>query len=366
MKKQILALAALVALPFVASADITVTLPAGSGLDSIQYQHAPVAKITTAKSRAQMGIVRDAVAVKDNKAIIPVSTAQGGSSYQISLGDRRYVQLYALPGESIDLNVSSMDPFDYKMSGTALINSLQEVSDLQKPFFERQRALYANGEPSQADMEAFMNDYNEAMTDYVEEKMAEEGVLAALMNLPFDKMSDYFGRLPERAKASVMYPVVKQQYDRMLEMRAQEEKQQQMASGNTPAPNFTLEDINGKQVSLSDFKGKWVILDFWGSWCGWCIKGFPELKEAYAKYKDRLEVIGVDCRESKEAWLAGVKKYELPWVNVYNPEDSNLISEWGIQGFPTKAIVGPNGMIRNITTGHDPNFFVELDKLMAE
>ena len=41
------------------------------------------------------------------------------------------------------------------------------------------------------------------------------------------------------------------------------------------APDFTLNDINGKPLSLSDLKGKWVILDFWGSWCPWCIKGFP-------------------------------------------------------------------------------------------
>ena len=76
--------------------------------------------------------------------------------------------------------------------------------------------------------------------------------------------------------------------------------------------------------------------------------------------------MGVDCGETKDAWLAGVKKYELPWVNVYNPEGSDLTQKYGVQGFPTKAIIDPQGIIRNITTGHDPEFFVKLDQLMAQ
>lgn len=119
-------------------------------------------------------------------------------------------------------------------------------------------------------------------------------------------------------------------------------------------------------MSLSDFKGKWVILDFWGSWCIWCIKGFPELKEAYEKYNDELVIIGVDCNETEEAWKAGVAKYELPWVNVYCPDGNPLVAEYGIQGFPTKAIIDPEGKIRNITTGHNPDFFTALSNLIGK
>ena len=132
------------------------------------------------------------------------------------------------------------------------------------------------------------------------------------------------------------------------------------------APNFTLKDLDGKDVSLSDFKGKWVILDFWGSWCPWCIKGFPELKEAYSTYGDKLVILGIDCRESETDWRAGVEKYQLPWVNVYNPSESNLTSIYGIQGYPTKFIVNPEGLIVNETIGHDPEFFNVLSNLIGE
>ena len=157
-----------------------------------------------------------------------------------------------------------------------------------------------------------------------------------------------------------------QDTDREAQMKELERKIEAMQSGNVEAPSFTLKNLDGKDVSLSDFKGKWVILDFWGSWCPWCIKGFPELKEAYEKYHDNLEIIGIDCRESEEEWRAGVEKYQLPWVNLYNPKDSKLTEEYNVPGFPTKVIIDPQGIIKNITIGHDPEFFVVLSDLMKK
>ena len=61
------------------------------------------------------------------------------------------------------------------------------------------------------------------------------------------------------------------------------------------AKDFTLKDINGNDLSLSNLRGKYVVLDFWGSWCGWCMKGLPDMKAAYEKHKDNLEILGIDC-----------------------------------------------------------------------
>lgn len=145
-----------------------------------------------------------------------------------------------------------------------------------------------------------------------------------------------------------------------------EKQEQALQVVEVEAPGFTLKNLDGKDVSLSDFIGKWVILDFWGSWCPWCIKGFPELKEAYEKYNGILEIIGIDCRESEADWKAGVEKYELPWVNVYNPEGSTLLKEYEVQGFPTKVIINPQGKIKNITIGHNPEFFTVLEELLGK
>lgn len=129
------------------------------------------------------------------------------------------------------------------------------------------------------------------------------------------------------------------------------------------APEFTLDDINGKPLSLKSLQGKYVVLDFWGSWCPWCIKGIPEMKKYYDKYKDKMEIVGIDCNDSEEKWKAAVKQYEMPWLHVYNPKVSTLLKEYKIQGFPTKVVVNPKGDIANVVIGEDPAFYEYLDSL---
>ena len=129
------------------------------------------------------------------------------------------------------------------------------------------------------------------------------------------------------------------------------------------APDFTLNDLSGKPLTLSSLRGKYVILDFWGSWCGWCIKGFPQMKEYYQKYAGKFEILGIDCNDPEVKWKAAVEKYELPWLHVYCPRDSNVLDLYEIQGFPTKIIVGPDGKIVKTIIGEDPAFYTFLDKL---
>ena len=71
-------------------------------------------------------------------------------------------------------------------------------------------------------------------------------------------------------------------------------------------------------------------------------------------------VIGIDCNESETDWKAGVKKHEIPWLNLYNGNDRTLYEAYGITGFPTKAIINPEGKLVNLTTGDDPTFYDQL------
>lgn len=161
-------------------------------------------------------------------------------------------------------------------------------------------------------------------------------------------------------KGSVL-PLAEKQAEALRSQMEAYRQWEKMMRGETNAPDFTFKDIDGKDVSLSDFRGKWVVIDFWGAWCGWCIKGFPALKEAYKKYNDRMVVIGVDCNDTPQAWRDAVRKYDLPWVNVYNDQkDGELLMKYGIQGFPTKAIINPEGKLVDLTTGEDPSFYSRL------
>ena len=109
-----------------------------------------------------------------------------------------------------------------------------------------------------------------------------------------------------------------------------------------------------------------MVLDFWGTWCGWCIRGIPKMKEYYSKYKNQFEILSIDCNESKEKWLAGLKKYEMPWLHVYNPDNTSVREDYAIQGYPTKIIVGPDGKIVKTVVGEDPSFYQFLDDTFGE
>lgn len=112
--------------------------------------------------------------------------------------------------------------------------------------------------------------------------------------------------------------------------------------------DFTLPDVVGKNVSLSDFKGKVVLLDFWGSWCHACREANPDLVKIYNEFKDSgFEILGVANDENKEAWLEAIKKDGLTWTNVNDFKGSSTkpVLIYGIMGYPTNYLIDKNGVI---------------------
>ena len=130
------------------------------------------------------------------------------------------------------------------------------------------------------------------------------------------------------------------------------------------APDFSAKKVDGTTFTLSSLQGKYVVIDFWGSWCKWCIKGFPDMKTAYAKHKGKVEFVGIACRDTEEKWKAATAKYELPWISVLNPADNDLVKVYEVKGFPTKIVLDPQGKIAKIILGEDPAFYTYLDSVL--
>lgn len=367
MKKLITAgIMALVASPFTMMADITVKLPPNANLDSLTYDYTTIPNIATAKTRADLGTVTSSVAVKNNTAVIPIQNDKGGYRFNIQKEDKPIIRFYAVPGDNVNIEILSLEPVDYNISGSDLVAQNNEIMNIEKPYKDRMEALSKEENPDREKMQGVYSEFLDALKEFIDENPTSQASCFAIMYLNGEDFDKAYSRLGEGAKVSPIFPLVEQQNARVQKSLAKERKMNALMAGDVEAPNFTLLNLEGKPVSLSDFKGKWVILDFWGAWCPWCIKGFPELKEAYAKYKGELEIIGIDCQEPEKAWRDGVAKYELPWVNVYNPSDSSVLDDYGVQGFPTKAIINPEGKIANITVGHNPAFFEKLTELMGK
>ena len=130
------------------------------------------------------------------------------------------------------------------------------------------------------------------------------------------------------------------------------------------APDFSAQKIDGTVFTLSSLQGKYVVLDFWGSWCKWCIKGFPDMKTAYAKHKGKVEFVGIACGDTEAKWKAATEKYELPWISVLNPAANDLTKVYQVQGFPTKIVIDPKGKIAKVILGEDPAFYTYLASVL--
>lgn len=155
--------------------------------------------------------------------------------------------------------------------------------------------------------------------------------------------------------------------DKAKAEQVKEENAAKAQAVGVEAHDFTLNDIHGKPFKLSSLRGKYVILDFWGSWCGWCIKGMPQMKEYYAKYKGKFEILGVDCNDTEAKWKAAVAKHQLPWLHVANGTGANDVTQiYGIKGFPTKILVDPKGKIAKVVEGEDPAFYTYLDSVFGK
>ena len=171
-----------------------------------------------------------------------------------------------------------------------------------------------------------------------------------------DRLVSYYQQLPKEVKEGY--------FGKQMGFKVQGI---QLSKAGTKVPNIIQKTIDNKEFILSNLKGKYVVLDFWGTWCGWCIKGVPHMKEYYNKYNDRLEYVGIACNESKgkNAVLKVVQKHEMNWIHLMNGVgDQNYATMFAISGYPSKILIDPEGKIVKKFKGEGQDFYDLLDELL--
>lgn len=254
---------------------------------------------------------------------------------------RGYIRLITLPGEEIVIN-GTID--SYELSGGAFYNELNKVI--------KETSQLGNAQK------------NEWYASFIDQHPRSQ-VAGYLLGLIYNNdMKQRYQLLATDVREGPLKPFIDSRIAYTEKQAAIKANRQNIEKGKK-ASDFTLKTPDNTSLSLADFRGKYVVLDFWGSWCGWCVKGFPDMKKYYAKYADKMEIIGVDCNDTEQKWLAAIERHQLPWKHVYVPRNNHSVVEaYAVEVFPTKIVISPEGYIVRIFAGETPTFYQFLDELL--
>jgi peroxiredoxin len=117
-----------------------------------------------------------------------------------------------------------------------------------------------------------------------------------------------------------------------------------------PAPEIDGLDTAGKPLKLSTYRGKVVVLVFWGSWCGPCMREVPHERELAARLKDQpFALLGVDCRDDKTAAQKAIESNKMTWPNWYDGEsfEGPIVKRYHIRSYPSVFVIDAEGIIRH-------------------
>lgn len=292
--------------------------------------------------------------------------------------------LLSIDGGNIKVNADwkTMRLFDVKGSSpsSSLKNFLQiwreHIRDLntigmilQNPQTNSNDSVVQKAITQQASIRSSFVRYIEEYADTT--KYLPNAIFAVqVLNVPVEKefLSTFVSNLEARFPNNPMVEAYKERYNKKLS----ELQQQQDVINNSPvgigkqAPEITLPDPSGKEVSLSSFKGKYVLVDFWASWCKPCRQENPNVVKAYNQYKGKsFTVLGVSLDESKEKWEQAIKDDGLIWTHIsdLNGWQSVVVRTYMIQGIPANVLLDPDGKIigRNL---RGPDLIKKLEETL--
>jgi thiol-disulfide isomerase/thioredoxin len=137
------------------------------------------------------------------------------------------------------------------------------------------------------------------------------------------------------------------------------------AIGKQCPPVITNNTPDGSTFNIESLRGKYLIIDFWGTWCGPCVAGIPHMKAFREKHKDKVELLGISNDRDITMWRNYLIKNNMDYPNILiGKGEEDFVSKFNVQGFPTKILIDPNGKILYRESGESEEFYVKMEEMI--
>ena len=294
--------------------------------------------------------------------------------------NQNYITILIEPGDKIKVNGKLNKYYAFYDAKGSVFN--EEYSELRKSYIEESSegarlelkidSLSANNSSSEEINKLFQerNSFNRLSTkaelNYIENNPEKNISAFFLTKQSPETFEKYYSNLPIEVKSGIFRVGLDAKMERIKKSKKIDEARSKIVEGAS-APNFKLLSVTGEMVELLDIKDKYIVLDFWGSWCPPCIKGFPKMKEYYSKYKNDVEFIGIACNDTEKKWKETIDKFDLKWVQLINDGtvlEKDVSVKYGIENYPTKILLNKEKIIVGIFIGENEAFYTALNDLL--
>ncbi len=283
------------------------------------------------------------------------------------------ITLPLLPNQTLQIEGSFEE---YTLSGSSFYDELQQYRNSVAPTLQKIREiqdkvkeLSREKAPREeilkvyAPMRALSIEISEKNFEYIKQHPDSDVSVSLLESLSQKQATEALELITQRAQQGAM-GLIYQNTKKRIEREAARKQAMSTVVEGAQAPEFNVKTLDGKEFALSSLRGKYVVLDFWGTWCGWCIKGMPDMKATYEKYHDKLEFVGIACNDTEDRWKQKIEELQLPWIHTLNQEGNDLSIVYGVSGYPTKFILDQEGKIVKKVVGESPEFYETIERLM--